>query len=159
MSYRAYIAAPFVARDGLRDFADQLKRVGIECTSLWLLGEEDIATNAGAAPDVSREEIAKAARDDLRHVASAHAIVQFTGTAIEALGIPGATGPSLHSGGRQVELGYALAQNKRAIVVGHPENIFQRTLCTVVPDWHEALIELVALDRAYHAAQVKDEVA
>jgi nucleoside 2-deoxyribosyltransferase len=151
MSFYVYIAAPFAARDGLRDFAQQLKRIGMECTSLWLLDESDIEAGQGAAPTRDADEIRKEALADLDHVNRADVIVQFTGNAIEALRIPNANGPMLHSGGRQVELGYALAKRKKAIVIGHPENIFQRTLATVVPDWHEAVLELVAMRTAHEA--------
>lgn len=151
-AYKVYIAAPFASRDGLRDFAAQLVKIGMECTSLWIQTEDDIKQGMGAAPTLSHEEITQAARDDLSDVQHADAVVQFTGQAIEALHIPGANGPMLHTGGRQVELGYALARGKKVIVVGDPENIFQRTLCTVVPNWHEAVLELVTLERTKRAA-------
>lgn len=153
--YRVYIAAPFAARDALRDHASQLMRIGMTCTSDWLQDQNEIPAAIGAAPTLPDAEIAKAARADLANVARADCIVQFTGAAIEALRIPGAVGPMLHTGGRQVELGYALAKGRRAIVIGSPENIFQRTLCTVVTDWHEAVLELVALRRQAEGEHVQ----
>lgn len=147
MRYRVYIAAPFAARDALRDHAAQLTRIGMSCTSDWLQDQTAIASGVGSAPDLPDDDIAKAARKDLENVAAADCIVQFTGLAIEALHIPGAVGPMLHTGGRHIELGYALARGRKAIVIGNPENIFQRSLCTVVPNWHEAVLELVALRR------------
>lgn len=43
---------------------------------------------------------------------------------------------------------HPIAKRKKLIVVGTPENIFQRSLATVVPNWHEAVLELVSLERA-----------
>jgi nucleoside 2-deoxyribosyltransferase len=140
---KVYLAAPFAARDALRPFADELSVIGMECTSGWLLGETDIATGEGAAVEQPAEAIRQEALADLRAVGDSDCIVQFTGLAIEAMRVKG----QMHSGGRHVELGYALARNRKAIVIGHPENIFQRTLCTPVLSWHEAVLQLCKIDR------------
>lgn len=147
MSYAVYIAAPYAARDGLRPLAHELIDIGMGCTSSWIFAETDIEEGIGAATNQSDETVATDCRDDLNAIDRADAIVQFTGLAVEALRIPGASGPMLHTGGRHVELGYAIAKHKRLIVVGYAENIFQRSLATVVPDWHAAVLALVTFER------------
>lgn len=159
MTYRVYLAAPFAARDGLRVFADELDRIGMTCTSSWLATTDDIATGIGAATEMSAEQVAEHARADLGCVDRSDCIVQFTGLAVEALGIPGACGPTLHTGGRHIELGYALAKKRRAIIVGPAENIFQRALCTVVANWHGAVLELVRLERADNAPRAVERAS
>jgi hypothetical protein len=157
VTYKVYLAAPYAARDGLRPFADELAVIGMECTSGWLLSDSDIVAGSGAASEQPIEQIRSEAWADLRAVGASDCIVQFTALAIESLRIPGASGPGLHSGGRQVELGYALSQShKRRIVIGHPENIFQRALCEVVQDWHGAVLALVAYEREKNAASSLD---
>jgi nucleoside 2-deoxyribosyltransferase len=152
-AYTVYLAAPFVARDGLRPFVGELNAIGMHCTSSWLFGDVAVKDGVGTAPSQSDETIAKDCLDDLRAIDSARAVVQFTGNAIETLRIPDASGPMLHTGGRHVELGYAIAKKKPLIVIGDPENIFQRSLATVVPDWHAAVLALVALERACNMPQ------
>lgn len=151
---KVYLAAPYAARDALRPFADELSVIGMKCTSGWLFGDGDIATGEGAATEQSAETIREEALADLRAVGQSDCIVQFSGLAIEALRVKG----QMHSGGRHIELGYALARGRRAIVIGYAENIFQRTLCTVVDNWHAAVLQLCKIDRERRQPMVADVV-
>lgn len=145
---KVYLAAPYVARDTLRVCADELVGIGITVTSSWLRGQADIQIGSGAALDESDEAVREHCRQDFADVAKADTLVVFTGLAIESMRIPGGNGPMLHTGGRHVETGYALARDIPVIVIGDAENVFHRGCCTVVSDWHAAVLMLVVLDRA-----------
>lgn len=133
---KVYLAAPYGARDTIRDYAAQLHRIGFEVTSTWLNEQHEI--NAGtqhAAAALSDDQVSGHAYDDLRDVQRSHLFVLFTAAAV---GVEG-------GGGRHIETGYFIANcgTAHVIVVGEPENIFHRmATVTAVPDWHEAVIEL-----------------
>lgn len=135
---KVYLAAPYVARDQIRDYAAELTRIGYEVVARWLQEQHEITDGTtGPATALDDDQVAGHAHDDLHDVTRANLFVLFTA---EAVG--GETG----SGGRHVETGYAIAKNIPVIVVGKPENIFHRLgrACTVVPDWHQAVLELSA---------------
>lgn len=151
MKIAVYLAAPYGARDAIRSYASELAAVNIECTSSWLDEQDKIgAGTVGAATDIDDQSAALRVRKDFRDIGKAHILVLFTESAAKALTVGG----SSTSGGRHVETGYALASGKRVIVVGTPENIFHRGAeCTIVPDWHEALIELIRTREQWRAEQ------
>ena len=142
---RVYLAAPYAARDALRNYADDLARFGHECTSSWLSEMTEIsAGTVGVAPAITDEQASAHVFTDLRDVARSHALVMWTWPAAE----PIVTGGG-NSGGRHVETGAAMAQGIPVVVIGEPENIFHRASgVTCVPDWHEACMVLADIERA-----------
>ncbi len=135
---KVYLAAPYGSRDAIRQYADQLTRIGFKVTSTWLDETHDINEGTqGAAADLPDAQVDKHARDDMRDIDRSDLLVLFTAASVGAEG----------GGGRHVETGYALAKigPRYVIVVGEPENVFHRlTSVTCVPDWHEAVVELSA---------------
>lgn len=118
---RAYLAAPYVARDHVRHYAMDLVTLGIDVTASWLDEEHEInAGSTGAAPALHPEEVARHAATDLDDIERCDVLVLFTA---EALGLDPA---DVASGGRHVETGYAIAKGVPVIVVGQPENVFHR---------------------------------
>ena len=116
-----YLAARIRRRDELEEYRCQLEAAGLEVTSTWL---------TMPPPEEWSDEVwAHLAELDRADVLRADVLVLFTE--------PG----ELDGGsGRHVEFGMALALNKRVVVVGRYENLFQRLPeVTVVPDWPAAL--------------------
>lgn len=132
---RYYLAGPFMARDALLRIRDHWAKASagrLQCTSTWLLSTRPIRESSiGASPESGDVSVQMHASDDLRDVYRAHAFVMVTGAAaVELLGDPSLDPKDyrLHTGGRQVELGYALSRGKRVLLIGEPENVFQRGL-------------------------------
>lgn len=95
-----YIAAGFGAQRWMRSFRDELVRNGHEVTSRWL--DDD---------DRNRAEILRAV-EDIEDIDRAEIFLFFASTLSTR-------------GGRHVELGYAMAREKRLIRVGLPTNAFE----------------------------------
>ena len=108
---KVYLAARYSRRDQLLAVRDELARMGHTVTSRWL--DTDWGRRPGESSAAPPEYRAKHAVIDLEDVRAADVVVSFT----EAPG-------DGSRGGRHVEFGYALAFNKRMIVVGHRENLF-----------------------------------
>jgi nucleoside 2-deoxyribosyltransferase len=118
---RAYLAAPYPARPMLRYYAEDLMHIGIDVVASWLDEEHEInAGTTGSAPGLDPAEVARHAATDLDDIERCDVLVVFTA---RALGLDPA---EVHSGGRHVETGYALAKGTPVIVVGEPENVFHR---------------------------------
>lgn len=112
---RVYIAAPFPLKHDAAALRARLSQRGTDCTSRWI--------DAGDGPD-SKEW----AEGDLADILQAHALVLLNP----------ATYANAGTGGRHVEVGYALALEIPVIVLGQKSNIFHE-LCTVVKD-EDALV-------------------
>ena len=97
---KVYIAAPYPIRDRAVSVMHVLELTGIEVTSRWL-----------KAPDEMTDEHA---RKDLEDVAEADVLLALNPDGWEEKG----------TGGRHVELGYALARGKPVLLVGERSNIF-----------------------------------
>jgi nucleoside 2-deoxyribosyltransferase len=97
---RVYIAAPYPERDAARLLMAELERAGFEVTSTWLREEDELAD--------------KFARLDLADVDRADVLVAINPPTYLKAG----------TGGRHVELGYALALHKPIVLVGERSNIF-----------------------------------
>ena len=133
---KVYLASAYQTRDVLRRYDSELTFVGMTCTARWLREETKIdAGTVGAATALDDKAVRNHVRDDFEDINAADVLVLFTHS------VTGEQG----GGGRHIETGYALAKGKRVIVIGTPENVFHRgaPLCTVVPTWHEALLQLV----------------
>jgi nucleoside 2-deoxyribosyltransferase len=142
---KVYLAAPYACRDGLRGLAAELVKIGMSVTSSWLTEKQAIdAGTVGAAADLADAQVRHHVQTDFRDIERADVLVAFTGAAAVRFNASNVS----HSGGRHVETGYALALGKPVIVIGPPENVFHRGACTNVPDWHEAVLELVSIQRS-----------
>lgn len=147
---RIYLAAPYESRDQIRAYATELERIGLRVTSSWLQETHDIVDGTtGAATSLTDAEVRDHAVQDFEDILSSDLLVIFTAAAVGAKG----------GGGRHVEMGYALANSMPVVVVGTPENVFQRLSTAggywveVAPDWHQAVIDLAAraLTEANHS--------
>ena len=103
---KVYLASKYSQKEELRGYAQELESEGITVTSRWITEEPASLTNL--------DEKILWARYDLADVARADVLVFF---AEDPENQP-------RRGGRHVEFGYALALNKKVLVVGGIENIF-----------------------------------
>jgi hypothetical protein len=104
---RYYLAARFSRREEMRIIAEQIDSSAPDarCVASWVFGGED---------DLTRPQIAAL---DFADVALADTMILFTHE----------RGSLQPGGGRFVEFGYALALNKRCLVIGDYENVFIST--------------------------------
>lgn len=114
-----YIAAPYSCRDFAIRIMTMLELQSIEVTSRWLKAFDELSHNY--------------AQQDLDDVARADVLVALNLGGWEEKG----------TGGRHVELGYALALNKKIILVGARSNIFHHLSHIKVLDGHEDLAKQV----------------
>lgn len=121
-----YIAGSSSLQGPLREAATILEIAGHKITSRWL----DSPVGVGTVPELDDDAVTFLAVRDLADIQLADVFMMF---------VPWEDGAHYHTGGRHVETGYALALDKTVIVVGEPENIFQRGACIVVPDLTAAL--------------------
>lgn len=99
---KIYLAAKFSRRAEMEKLSNDLLDVGHECIARWVYGGEE---------GLSRADIALL---DLEDVAEADGIILFTHP----------KGEPQPGGGRFVEFGYAMARQKRLVVIGPAENVF-----------------------------------
>lgn len=124
---KIYLAARYSRREELCGYAEDLKRAGHSVMSRWLEGNHQIADNGmpigddGEALVEGFSDSEKAmflrqqfAMEDLRDIDYSEMLIAFTEPPRS----------SASRGGRHVEFGYALAQNKPILIVGHKENVF-----------------------------------
>lgn len=102
MAPLVYIAAPFELQKVARAARTALGTAGIAVSSRWL--------------DVGADDSDAVARLCLEDVAAADALVAINPREWARLG----------TGGRHVELGYALALGKRIVIVGARTNVFHQ---------------------------------
>ena len=107
---RVYLAARYSKKKELREYAKQLRKAGITCTSSWLREKADDGT-------LSRFDdayLTQCAERDFRDIYDSHTLVLFT--------VP-ETEPT-RRGGRHVEFGMAYGLKLDVIICGPRENIF-----------------------------------
>ena len=108
---RVYLAAPYRRKEEMRDYAIELRSLGIEVTSRWL-DEPDKPTVQ--IPEVEPTILSVYAEHDVDDVITADVLVFFTDPSKQII-----------RAGRHVEFGMALALNIPILVVGlEHENIF-----------------------------------
>lgn len=107
---KVYIAAPYPMRDAAITLMQRLETQGVEVTSRWL-----------KAPDTLSDAHAQ---KDLQDVARADVLLAFNPDGWTDRG----------TGGRHVELGYALALGKPILLVGERSNIFHHLSTVKVVD-------------------------
>ncbi len=103
---RIYLASRYDRRMEMLGYAAILEAEGHVVTSRWVRGDHEGATDP--------ETLARCAREDLDDIAGSDLFVTFTET--PAVGFT--------SGGRHVELGYAMGLWIAVVIVGPPENVF-----------------------------------
>lgn len=134
------MAAPFAARQYVRNTGFvALEAAGHECTSTWAEASREIRPETlGPSPETEHEDVVRHVLGDLADIDRSNAVIQLT--AQFCMGEAGCTtDQNLHSGGRNVELGYALARDLTVVVVGADENVFQRGLCMTAATLAEAI--------------------
>lgn len=136
---KIYLASAYQSREQIRAYAADLEDAGFDCTSTWLNEEHEINDGTvGAATELDDVTVANHVRVDLYDIRRSDILVIFTES------VTGHQG----GGGRHVEMGIALERGIPIVVVGTPENIFQRGSSTArCVDWHMAIISLVAIER------------
>ena len=130
---RVYLAGPYRCRDLIQELRTQLEAGGAYVSTASWLDEDCEITPAvtGAAPGLSDEQVQQFSLADLADVDRAQYVIHVTPAVLDG-GDPG-------SGGRHVEVGYALGRGIPVVTVGEPENIFARTATTCVPDFGAAV--------------------
>lgn len=116
-----YLASLYSRREEMEENAIKLmNEYGYEITSRWVFGGEE---------GFSEEEIAIF---DLEDVDAADTIIAFSQP----------YGTLYKGGGRNVELGWAMAKGKRCIVIGERENVFMWHPLVeqfdTLEDWHKS---------------------
>ena len=107
-----FLSARYGRRLEMLNYTNVLKEYGHENTSRWIYGDNETVDEN---PSVYAQFIRQCAIEDIEDVLAADAIICFT----ELLNVPGRS-----RGGRHVELGIALSNNKQIYVVGPRENVF-----------------------------------
>lgn len=144
---KVYVAAPYPAREYVQNVvAAALEAAGHECTSTWANGSREInVTTIGASPATQHEDLVRHVEGDLYDIARSQAVLSLTAEfCVEnAYMEDHVLTHWLHTGGRHVELGYALGLNEhrrmKLVVVGEPENVFQRAFTTITLDLDSAI--------------------
>lgn len=108
---KVYLAARYSQKEQMKEYAQQLRELGVEVTSRWL--EEPHAPNT-TLDQVPKEELATYAFHDCQDISRADVLIFF------------AQDPNTPTvrGGRHVEFGIALSLGMLIWVVGPKENIF-----------------------------------
>ena len=137
---KVYVAAPFAAREFALDVAEQIIADGHEVTSSWVRSTREVTSETvGVSVESEFEDAYRHALGDLEDVSQADCLVQITSNGVLYHGVD--VPPEwLHTGGRHVEVGYALALDKHILLLGDPENIFTRTLASI----HQTVPELLS---------------
>lgn len=104
-----YLCAAYERRLFMLAQADALESAGHSVVSRWVFGEHE---GGALTPEAS----ARYAREDLEDLDRAHVLIAM-----------GEHRGRYFSGGRHVELGYALARRKIVILVGPAENVFHHS--------------------------------
>lgn len=123
-----YVASPFAARTLGLEVSRALEAAGHVVTAGWLASQRDATDEwVGISPASTDEEVLAHAQGDLDDIDRADAYLGLTSAYVLARE-PGIPEPWLHTGGRHVEMGYALAQGKKVALLGVPENVFARSM-------------------------------
>ena len=120
---KIYLSACYRRQLEMQRIARELETFGHEITSRWVL-EEPFVEEEHFQPLPNR---ARRAQRNLLDLAQSDCLIAFTERPPSGQG----------RGGRHVELGIALANGLKTIVVGWQENLFH-TLVEFYPSWEEA---------------------
>lgn len=111
LSMRVYIASAFSTINAVRKQREELRAIGIECTSSW--ADEKAAPDC-QLPDFLPSDHLFCAITDIKDIDRSDAVVLVT---------QDPTKPFVR-GGRMHEFGYAMGRGKKLIICGPKENIF-----------------------------------
>ncbi len=114
IGYRFYIATRFANKEAGRNLSIKLAMQGNICTARWLWRDEGADKGVGSrwkSTDLSALAV-DYSRQDLEDISIADVVYVLTDN---CEGVPG---------GMWVEMGYALALNKKVLLVGPYQNIF-----------------------------------
>lgn len=101
---KVYLAAMYQHMEAMKLRREEFKAAGIGCTAQWIDNKEDSF----------KDSLHDAAQMDLNDIDAAEVFVGYTLK----------KGTMFSSGGRMVELGYAIAKGKWIILIGDRENVF-----------------------------------
>lgn len=107
-----YLAARYKRYKEMQIVRDHLEHYGFKVVSRWINGDHDLPN--GVSAQAEEKERIRFATEDTDDLIQAPVVVCFTE-------IPR---KFRSRGGRHVELGMALALDKKIFVVGHRENVF-----------------------------------
>lgn len=130
---KVYLAASMRRQAEMRGYREHLRLAGMFVTSRWL--DVDL--------DGPLEEPEHYARNDLEDIREAEILVTFTETAAAGY----------LTGGRHIEVGYALCRPMPIFAVGDAENVFYH-LTRLYGDWTSCLAAICG-----HAADMKRKLA
>ena len=129
-----YLAAAYSSRDVLR--AKYLPTLD-DCTSTWLTETHEITKESlRDAPAMTEQYVFDHVQMDIRDVKRSDVFVAITDDWLRSQHILAISG-----GGRHVEMGVAMSLGIPVLVLGEPENIFQRVWHSVAT-WEELLTTL-----------------
>ena len=142
---KVYLAAPYAGRDVLKGELDTWAELGVEVTCGWVQGTRPLgASTYGISAESTLAEVEAHATMDLADVDRADALVLYTANYLQQLDPSlGDVTHQLHTGGRHIETGYAIAKDKPVVVLGNDENIFHRGLCMTAHSPAEAYSALL----------------
>lgn len=136
---KVYLAAPFRRKDEIKDYATELRALGITVTSSWL---EEPYKPTIEVHEIPADQNRRYAMQDVNDVVAAHILVLFTDPT-----------KTIFRAGRHVEFGIALGIGRSRpfpiFVVGEEyENIFHHMPQVYhFTTWEEARTRLVELAR------------
>lgn len=126
---KIYLAARYSRRLELCGYREQLRAMGYTVDAVWLNGEHQISDTGEPIGEhgeslVEDDDVCdraatmrmKFAEDDLANVQDCDLLIAFTEEP--------RSGGGRNRGGRHVELGIAIGQGKRIMIVGPRENLF-----------------------------------
>ena len=110
---RCYLASRYSRREELLGYAAELRALGHEVTSRWLLGNHEMSDREVASEAANQERV-RFALEDWEDLEAADCGIAFTEPPRS----------EFSRGGRHVEAGAALAWEKLVYLVGPVENVF-----------------------------------
>lgn len=121
---RFYLAGRYDRREELAHQAHFLECFGHHSTARWLTGAHEKPELAGNSLDgYTTSELAGFAAQDLDDIDAADLVIAFTES----------NDVGYTSGGRHVELGYAIGKGKHIAIVGPRENVFMHAIVVCEP--------------------------
>lgn len=138
MAKKIYIASKFHSRYRLRPIKAELQSLGFEVLSKWM----DVDRNVDKSADIDSlgnniEDSVKEAKSDSGEIKNCDYFILDTQD-------------ETNTGGREVELGMALALNKRCFRIGPARNVFH-FMCVNLENWPDA-IQFLQMEEANEKA-------
>lgn len=128
---RIYLASSFGRKEELSEYEKKIISLGFESSSQWL--KESVPPDSKLS-NVSSEYLVQNGKRDLEDIRKSEILILFSASPL----VP------VPRGGHHVEFGYALALNKKIVVVGPKQNIFHYLPgVTHLPDWLTAVEYLI----------------